>query len=161
MSLRLPNSVASSQDVMSLLFEIKEYSKWFSHEIIKVESHIKKVSKSPDLSIGAKLLLEELSEKKSLSKDTLENLIESLSTYCDKAPTISITLASPTNEKTKETLVSWCRKNLAQNTLVNFGFNSSLLGGMVIRCGSHIYDWSFKRQILANKQNFAKVLKNV
>jgi len=161
MKLKLPDSIASPQDVTALLFEVKEYSQWFAHESIKIESHIKHVSKSPELSTGAKILLQELSDKKPITKESLDELIGVLNKYCDNAPIMTITLAAPATNSVKEILVAWCRTNLAKNTLVNFQFNTSLLGGMVVRFGSHIFDWSFRRQILANKNNFPKVLRHV
>jgi len=161
MKLKLPDSIASPQDVSALLLEVKEYSQWFSHELIKVESNIKHVSKSPELSTGAKTLFEEMFSKKSHDKGSLDDLVDILSKYSNDAPIMTITLAAPVPNSVKETLVAWCRNNLAKNTLVNFQFNTSLLGGMVVRFGSHIFDWSFRRQILGNKNNFPKVLRNV
>jgi len=161
MKLKLPDSVASPQDVASLIQEIKDYSRWFLHESIKIESKIKHVSKSPELSVGAKDLIQEWSNKKPLNQTNLDELINILNNYCSDAPVMTITLAAPVTNSIKETLVAWCRNNLAKNTLVNFQFNTCLLGGMVVRCGSHIFDWSFRRQILANKNNFPKVLRNV
>ena len=161
MKLKLPDSIASPQDVSALLLEVKEYSQWFSHELIKVESNIKHVSKSPELSTGAKTLFEEMFSKKSIDKGSLDDLVDILSKYSNDAPIMTITLAAPVPNSVKETLVAWCRNNLAKNTLVNFQFNTSLLGGMVVRFGSHIFDWSFRRQILGNKNNFPKVLRNV
>jgi F0F1-type ATP synthase delta subunit len=161
MKLKLPDSVASQQDVEALLIEIKNYSNWFLHEQIKIESNIKHVSKSPELSSGAKTLFQEIFSKKSIGKDSLDSLIDTLNKYCDDAPIMTITLAAPVTNSVKETLVAWCRNNLAKNTLINFQFNTNLLGGMVVRFGSHIFDWSFRRQILENKHSFTKVLRNV
>lgn len=161
MKLKLPDSIASPQDVSTLLLEVKEYSQWFSHELVKVESNIKHVSKSPELSAGAKALFQEVFSKKSIDKDSLDDLIDILSKYNSDAPIMTITLAAPAPNNVKEALVAWCRNNLAKNTLVNFQFNTGLLGGMVVRFGSHIFDWSFRRQILAHKDNFPKVLRNV
>lgn len=161
MKLKLPDTIASPQDVTSLYFEIKDYAKWFMHESIKLESNIKKVAKSPELSPSAKELLQDWSLKNSLNRSSLEELTNTLEKYPNTAPVISIVLASPVTNEVKLKLVGWCRANLANNTLVNFSFNNSLLGGMVVRVGSRIYDWSFRRQILDNRLNFVEVLKNV
>jgi len=61
----------------------------------------------------------------------------------------------------QKNLVNWCRENIAPNILITFQFNATLLGGMVIRHGSNIFDWSFRRQILAARNNFPEVLRRV
>ena len=53
-----------------------------------------------------------------------------------------------------------CRP-VAPDVLVNFQFNATILGGMVVRYGSHVYDWSFRRQILAKRDTFPEVLRRV
>jgi F0F1-type ATP synthase delta subunit len=70
-------------------------------------------------------------------------------------------LAAPPSNGIKKTLVAWCRKNIATDILVNFDFNSTLLGGMVVRYGSHVFDWSFRRKILEEHSKFPGVLRNV
>lgn len=161
MKLKLPGIVASPQDVMSLLFEIKDYSKWFLHESIKVESHVKHVIKSPELSQGAKELLHNWSNNKALTRASLDELIENLEKYNSHASTITITLAAPVTNPVKATIVDWCRNNLSDNMLVNFSFNSNLLGGMIVRIGSRMFDWSFRRQIMDSKAKFPEVLRHV
>jgi hypothetical protein len=161
MKFKLPDIIASPQDVTSLFFEIKDYSKWFLHESIKVESSIKKVVKSPEMSPGAKELLHDWSTKNPITRTSLDELISILEKYTSEAPVMTIVLAAPATNDIKSKLVGWCRNNLAKNMLVNFSFNTSLLGGMVIRIGSHIYDWSFRRQLLDNKSKFPEVLRNV
>ena len=161
MKLKLPDSVASSQDVSSLMAEVHDFARWFLHESIKVDANVKHVTKSPDLSLGAKDLIHEWGVKKPLTEQSLDELIDILKKYTDDAPVITLTLAAPPTNDIKSILVAWCRKNLAQNILVSFQFNTALLGGMVVRCGSHIFDWSFRRQILAARENFPGVLRRV
>jgi F0F1-type ATP synthase delta subunit len=88
-------------------------------------------------------------------------LLEDLEDYLETAPHISITLAAPASKKLKQALMDWCRTNINADILVDFSFNSSLLGGLVVRYGSHIYDWSFKRQLMANLSKFPEVLRRV
>jgi F0F1-type ATP synthase delta subunit len=50
---------------------------------------------------------------------------------------------------------------VAPNMLVDFKFNSTMLGGMVVQYGSHIYDWSFRQRILDARDKFPEVLRSV
>ncbi len=156
MKLKLPDSIASSMDLSSLLIDLRNYSRWFAHESIKKQVNAKHVSEPPIVSDAATELIHHCT-----NKVDIENLINTLEKYRKSAPSITITLAAPPTNGVKITLVSWCRKNIAPDILVSFRFNSILLGGMVIRCGSRILDLSFRRKILAARQNFPEVLRHV
>ena len=160
MKIKLPSTIASSQDLASLINEIHEYSKWFAHESIKKKIEVKNTQSAPVLSTAASTLLRLILTPKSTQKD-IDDLIKILEQYRRKSSTIAITLAAPANNSVKEKLVDWCRENIADDILVNFYFNSTLLGGMIVRYGSRIFDWSFRRQILANRNRFPEILTHV
>lgn len=161
MNLKLPDTVFSSQDLNGLILEIHEYTKWLQHESIKQRVNASKSSDHPVLTTAASDLIRQSNDGKDPSRAQLEDLIQTLKNYKDKAPSITVTLAAPPTVSVKRTLVTWLRENITPNVLVNFQFNSTLLGGMVVRSGSHIFDWSFRRQILENRDKFPEVLRNV
>ncbi len=163
MTIQLPNSVASPQDLTALLREVRECAKWFSHESVKkqVTNAAAVRSALPELSPATNELLQQWGTNEPLSKKSLADLINALEEYASTAPSITLTLAAPPTGGIKKTLVAWCRENIAENILVNFQFNSTILGGMVVRSGSHVYDWSFRRQLLAARDTFPEVLRHV
>lgn len=161
MTLKLPDSISSSQDLTSLQLEIREYARWFAHDAMKQRISGKSTTNSPVLSPAANEMLRTAGGSKSLSQHDLDNLIKTLDAYKRSASTMTITLAAPPTSDIKQTLVGWCRQNIAPDVLVTFQFNSTLLGGMVVRYGSRVYDWSFRRQLLAARANFPEVLRRV
>jgi len=163
MKIRLPEKVASPQDLTILITEIKEYSKWYSHEEIKKKLSAKSSvdSKSPSMSEEARNIIKEWSNNHPLSSESLDGLIDELKKYNEQASTISITLAAPATEDIRRKLIGWCRDNIEPDIFVNFSFNSTILGGVVIHYGSRIFDWSFRRQILAERMKFPEVLRRV
>ena len=161
MKLKLPSGVASAQDLTTLLAEIKDYSRWFAHEAIKKQVDAKHTSESPIMSKPAMELLKDWKASQQISQQSLETLINTLQDYIQTAPSITITLAASPTSGIKTSLVAWCRENIAGNILVAFQFNATLLGGMVVQHASHVYDWSFRRQLLAARQNFPEVLRRV
>ncbi|HUC96100.1 MAG TPA: F0F1 ATP synthase subunit delta [Candidatus Saccharimonadales bacterium] len=161
MKLKLPGSIASSQDLTSLTMEIHDYARWFAHESIKKQVDAKDGSQSPTLSSGALELLRDWKADQQISSQSLDVLIKTLEEYASDSPSMTITLAASPTSSLKTTLVSWCRENVAPDILVSFRFNSSLLGGMVVQYGSHVFDWSFKRKILENRGTFPEVLRSV
>lgn len=161
MQVVLPSSVSSLQDLNTLSLEIREYAKWFAHNAIKQRVHAKNATPPPILSSAGLEMIRSVSSSKLLSQKDLDTLLAEFEVLKLKAPTITITLAAPASKDVKESLVSACRLHIAHAAFVNFKFNSSILGGMVISYGSHVLDWSFRRQILENRLAFTEVLKSV
>lgn len=161
MKLSLPNSVSSLQDLSTLTLEMHAYATWWSHNAIKQRVGAKKGTPPPALSPAGLELIRSVSGSKLLTQATLDSILKELEEFKRTAPTLTITLSAPAPASVKATLVEWCRKNIDSRMLVNFQFNSTILGGMVIHYGSRVFDWSFRRQILASRQQFPEVLRRV
>ncbi len=160
-ALKLPNSVASQQDLTALILEVHTYAKWFSHVMVKQQVHVGQMGEPPPVSEAAGQLLHAWAAGQPLSQQRLDELLAALEEFKTTAPSITITLAAPAPGDLKQTLTAWCRQNIAPSILVTFKFNATLLGGMVVRYGSHVLDWSFRRQILAARGNFPGILRRV
>jgi hypothetical protein len=161
MKLSLQDNVTSTQDLKAVILEVRTYAKWFGQTVVKM--HLKRGSsyKPPIISQPAVNLINGCSTNQQISQKSLDELIAALEDLEATAPHISVALAAPPPGDLKKTLTEWFRKNIAPNILVDFSFNSTILGGMVIQYGSHVYDWSFKRQILASREHFPEVLRHV
>ncbi len=142
--------------------EIQDYTAWATHETIKQKIGTKSpLTAAPELSVAATQLVSAWGNSEGATAESYRQLIEVLERIAKSAPTITITLAGPAPQRVKETLVAWCRQNLSNNVLVTFKFNRTLLGGMVVRAGSHIYDWSLHRKLMDNGRSFTEVLARV
>lgn len=161
MKLKLPDSVASLQDLAALQLELHDYTKWVAHESVKQRVGAKHNNPAPFLTPAASELLRAWNGTKAETPQSLDSLMKTLEEYRSSAPAITVTLAAPPTSTIKATLVAWCRQNIAPNVLISFQFNATLLGGMVIRYGSRVFDWSFRRQILGARQTFPEVLRRV
>ena len=161
MKVQLPDTVSSAQDLAALTNEVRDYAKWFAHNAIKERVHAKNATPPPALSPGALELVRSAGSSKLLSSQSLDQLIAGLEAAKNSADSVTITLAAPATSSVKQALVRACRENIADNALVTFKFNSGLCGGMVIHYGSHVFDWSFRRQILENRNRFTEVLRRV
>ena len=161
MKLRLPDSVATSQDVSALQLELRDYARWFAHEAIKQRTNARHTSEAPTLSSACQEMLASQGGKKGVDRELLDSLIKELDRYTRTADVVTFTLAAPPTANVKASLVKWSRTNIAPDILVSFQFNATILGGIVVRYGSRVFDWSFRRQILANRSSFAEVLRHV
>ena len=161
MQLNIPETVTSPQDVQALQMDIRTYAKWYSHVSIKARVENEAAPQPPALSVEAIQVIRDWSTGHALTTESIDDLIKALDDYLRIAPVLTITLAAPPAAGLKKTLTVWCRQNLASHALIRFKFNATILGGMVVQCGSHIYDWSFRRQLLDARGNFAEVLRRV
>lgn len=161
MNLNLQNSVVSRQDLRSVITELKSCAAWLAQSQVKSRISTKPAPQPPVISTAADDLIKQWHGKNAVTAKSLEELINSLISFESMAPKMSVTLAAPAPTKLKQELVAWCRHNIDPNVLVDFKFNSTMLGGMVVHYQSHIYDWSFRRRILAQKDKFAEVLRGV
>ncbi len=146
---------------MALLLDVKQYAEWFRHESIKKQVNVTSAKEALQLSPIAVEVIRDWGKNGELTSASLDELIASLETYQKQAPNMTITLAAPASRGFKTNIVAWCRKNVAPGVLVTFDFNATILGGMVVRSGSHVYDWSFRRAILENRSKLPEVLRNV
>jgi hypothetical protein len=160
-ALQMPNSVSSMEDVTALALEVRDYARWFSHAVVKMHVNGTQIPKPPVVSPATSELIHDWGTKQPLNQKSLDNLITALEDFKLHAATMTITLAAPAGGDLKQQLVGWCRQNISADVLVNFRFNATLLGGMVVRLGSHVFDWSFRRQILASRDKFPEILRRV
>lgn len=161
MNFVMPDQIATPQDLSALIFEIRDYARWYEHEFIKRKTSVTSTSAQPELSDITSLVIRTWAGKEPLSQASLDQLITTLEAYSKSAPIMTITLAAPAPNKLRTDLTAWARANLAPNILISFRFNSTILGGMVVRCGSRIYDWSFRRQLMNNISAFPEILGRV
>lgn len=161
MKLKLPDTIASSQDLAGVTADVHAYAKWASRELIKQRVSGKSSGKQPDISSEASDLIRTWGGGKPLTQASIDGLIKALDSHKKAAPSITITLAAIPSGELKAKLVGWIRKELAPDMLVNFRLNRNILGGMVVAYGSHIFDWSFKRKLLDSPVTFREVLSRV
>lgn len=159
--IKLPDSICSPQDLTALTLEVREYARWYEHESVKQRTGSKNRSTQPILSVTTAELLRGASTNGTLLPAQLDAIIKELEQYKASAPTVTLTLAAPAPEQVKKTLTAWCRAELSPTILVSFEFNRTLLGGMVVRYGSHVHDWSFRRALLTTPVQFSEVLARV
>jgi hypothetical protein len=162
MKLSLPSNISSPQDLRALIMEIRAYARW-SQQVATKMRIVAGVPKTEPMTVSepAAILIRQAADNKEIDRKTLDELIVGLEEIEAKAPRVVITLAGLAPGSLRQLLVKWCRENLGPDVLVDLRFNATLLGGMVVQYGSHVHDWSFRRQILAGRSKFPEVLRHV
>ena len=145
----LNEDIISSEDLRSVIDELKDYQDYVRHDQIKANLSKHASSTSPALSRPAATLIAAAMEHHPLNHEEMAHLVMSLEKAYIKAPKLKIVLAAVPTQGIKKQITVWVRENVDNDVLIDFSYNQSLLGGMVVTAGSHIYDWSLRRSILA------------
>lgn len=161
MALNLLEYISTSQDLKAAILDVRRYAKWYSQAAVKARVAKIDAAQAPAISTPAAAIINQWNKEKPINPKSLDELLLTLERIDMTVPKVVITLAAPAPASLRNTLTQWCRKNIDPNALVDFRFNSTILGGLVIRHKSRIYDWSYRRQILAGRGHFAEVLRRV
>ena len=153
--------IETPQDIKALILDVRKYARWYLHNDVKKRASVANSEELAVISQGAGRLISELASDEGLSQADLDTLIAELEKVAAQSPVARITLAAPPSNALKKKLIGWCREHIAAEMLIDFQFSASILGGMVMQYGSHVYDWSFRRQILASRSTFAEILHRV
>lgn len=161
MKVSLPQSIASPQDLSGVTLEIRNYASWYLHESVKSRYGYSANDEQPVLSHAASELIRNWFGTKPATRSGFDALIKALEKYGKNSKRVTITLAAPATTAIKNILVEWFRKNVSADVLISFQINSTILGGLVVRYESRVFDWSFRRKLVEAKNNYPKVLRRV
>jgi len=157
MSSSLPISVHSTDQLQFCAEELHAHA-------AALRSHRAAQRQAPgesELSLDSQALLEQLPREKRGDGAAVEALATELEAMMAHGARVTITLAALASHRLREELVRWCRTNLKSNLLVDFHVNPDIAGGMVVRTTNRVYDFSFRRQLLANPNRFTEILDHV
>jgi hypothetical protein len=119
MKLAIPDSVASAQDLATVLADVQAYAKWASRELIKQKVAGKSAGEQPAITPDAANIIRAWSDGKDMTQAGIDGLVKALEDYKKSAPTVTITLAAvPSGEIkvkfcSKTDSVAWCVKPTA------------------------------------------------
>ncbi len=157
----LPASISSPSDVTALVLEIRTYEQWYGQYANAQRAGSRYKDPQPELSPVASEVIRTWAAAAPLTQSRIEELIAHLEHIQTHAPVMTITLAAAATADVKRSLVTWCREHIHEDVLVTFRFNATILGGMVVRIGSRIYDWSFRTKLMNARHQFPEALSRV
>lgn len=157
MNIALPATVASRQDVARLRTEVERYRSWIQQYKNAMKRDIRYQHEQPALSDAATILIRQWLE----ANQTLDALIVELATIAKTAPSITLTLVGPAPASVQAQLVGWARSHLSEQMLVEFRWNAQILGGIVARTDTSIYDWSHRQLLMASRGKLVERLLHV
>lgn len=162
MEFRLPEDIYSPEHLDTCLVKLQQYT-----AILRQKEHRSKMKidgpmvTEDELAGNLEKLLNSAGLGKNPTSSSIETLIEALEKFRQSAAVVHITLAAMPGPGLKKQLAEWMRKNLYHNLLVSFSFNRELVGGMVVRTASHIYDFSWRARLHEHRDVIPKILRRL
>lgn len=90
-----------------------------------------------------------------------EKLLKQLEAIRDRAPAVHLMMAGLPNRDLKRKLTEWFRTEIHPYTMLTFATRADIGGGVIIQAGSHIYNYSFREQILSHKHRISEIYNSV
>jgi F0F1-type ATP synthase delta subunit len=147
----LPPTVISRSDVGQLLRELESATEFLAQAAIREPGQTMKLPR-------ASRLLEEVATLNGL------NLLQSedqkqLRSYLDgikqHAPELHMSFATNPSPTFMQKLMSWLRKEISPQVLVNVGLQPTIAAGCVVRTPNHYFDFSLRKTMLQKKDLLA------
>lgn len=162
LKLTLPITIYSPQAINTIIDEVDNYTAFVRERMITKRAGLK------PLKARTIALSEELTSFLQLNfTDKDPNLDELMATnnwlkgLLQTNYLVTVTSAAVLQTPERKWLVEWFRNNTHPLVLINFNVNPSLIGGLVVRTRSKIFDMSFVSKLTHAKQSLVKIIAHV
>lgn len=159
MSLSLPDTIYSPDQISATVLELNNYRASLADAAVRArrgsQNHM---PREPGALLVAMAEAAAVDLRNTSALDELRKQLESL---LSKAPVAHITLAAIPTHAIKRQLTTWFREHISPDMLLTFTARGDLGGGIVLQAGSHVYDFSFKRRLVADRQRIAEIASRV
>lgn len=156
----LPDSIYSPDQLSTVVMDLNVYQGELRDQNARARTKATAKASAPEPSA----LLADVLEANKLDHpkpDDLDELRKQLEAVLAKAPVAHLTLAALPNTLIKKKLTAWFRSEISPDMLLTFAVRTDIGGGAVIYAGSHVYDFSFRNLLIANRQKLAEIAARV
>lgn len=149
----LPADVHSPDQVSELIMELRSYIDGLRDAALRNRAQ---ASGKPSDAPGVSAMLKKVFEN-AIDTMTPEEMLHELEELLLRAPVAHLMLAATPAEQLTRQLVVWFRIEIHPQLLLTLSTRRDIGGGGVLRVGSSIYDFSFRRRILDNKKRLTEL----
>lgn len=160
MAYELPPEVYSPHLLESVIYDLETYTDWYRQTRVQQKVGATGVAKAePDHSAETELVIRRHFGDQNPTLETLEGLLAELRAL--NLPQIHIKLAALPNHEQRRQLVTWFRTNISRHALLTFVADRNLGGGIVVRTPNHVYDFTWKQQLMGGSAKLAGIIHRV
>lgn len=154
----LPPAIYSTELLEAVTYEAALYLDWAREALVHKKVGAAPVAE-PNFSAETVAVVEAWLGDKPPTITLLEDLVEHLKSL--KLPVVHITLAALPSRPQRAQLIDWFRATLGPSVLMSFVADRSLGGGVIIRTPNHVYDFSWRQQLLVGRRKVAEIIHHV
>lgn len=158
MTVKLPDGITTPQQVEACLMDLEAYIGSVRDRSVR-QTATQTNEAPPQLSAELVIVLAAAGLGENPNVQQLEELKALVGTWRE-LPIIEVTLPAIPGPTLRKQLVSWFRA-LGQPVLVQFSFQRELAGGLMVRTPKRVYDFSFRRQIMAGREKLGEAMRRV
>jgi hypothetical protein len=157
---KLPLDLYSPEQLSAIIIELRSHLSALRDAAARAKAAH---GEAPTMPHTSALLLGALHESGTSPTDLAagEKLLKELEAIRDKAPAVHVMMAALPNRDLKRKLTEWFRTEVHPYTLLTFATRADIGGGFILQAGSHIYNYSFREQILKNKSRLSEIYHSV
>lgn len=156
-SLQLPSNIYSREQLLQLDDKLNLLEDELRDQSARLTTGLHKKEFSTD-NVPELVEIFGLSE---INQDNIRLARQQLADTMAKAKIIHLVFAHQPSLPAIEELVSWFRQQFGGGLLFQITTNPSIIGGVVIRLGSKLYDFSFASALANQKATINKVISSV
>ena len=158
-TVRLPLDLYSPEQLSAVIIELRSYISSLRDTAVRAKAE-HATAGAPHASA---LLLATLHESATSPTESsaAEKLLKQLEAIRDKAPAVHLMTAALPNRDLKRKLTEWFRGEIHPFALLTFATRTDIGGGFILQAGSHVYNYSFREQILSHKARISELYHSV
>lgn len=156
MELKLPNSIASRQDLTRVHRELREFNDFAMQSIMRHDNPVQYPAISDNL---RGLAIENQIDIR--DEHLCNKLLNDLEQLKIKAPSIHISFPTDPSAEVLQKLVAWFRQEIDKNIVIQVGLQPTIAAGIVLRTENHQFDFSLRRHLYKNRAKLKEAFSSV
>jgi len=158
-TIHLPLDLYSPEQLSAVIIELRGYISALRDTAVRAKA-AHATAGTPHASALLLGTMHESATKATDQADT-EKLLKQLEAIRDKAPTAHLLMAALPNRELKRKMTDWFRTEIHPFALLTFAVRADIGGGFILQTGSHVYNYSFREQILSHKSRISEIYNSV
>jgi len=155
----MPAAIETPEQLRAVEVELERYIGWLRESRVQQKVGAGAKLQEPKLSRESVDVIAAAGGGKEVPVTGLDKLLAALRRW--QPPVLHLILADIASPAVQTKLAEWVRANGHPQALIQLSADRTIGGGVVIRTPNHLYDYSFRTRILANRDKLQKVIAGV
>lgn len=159
-SFKLPDTITSADQIMAFVENLSDYQSYIRKLNVAARVKVDKPAnlESPSMPIELVNFLKAQFGDEEVTITRLEEIKTFFKDVKANSPSVHIMMAFAPTMSERAEMAHWFRANIDPNILLSFTQNSDVIGGLLVRTRTKIFDMSFRTVLLAGRARLAELI---